>query len=76
MDENRVNEFAQKIEPRSAGERWLDCECDVCKQLDAIAHDARAWGELFEQIGHKCSVGPFFSYTREHDVKQLTIEGT
>ena len=35
---------------------WLDCECEVCKQLDAIAHDAVAWRALLDERGLQCPV--------------------
>jgi len=35
---------------------WLDCECEVCKQLDAVAHDAVAWRALLNERGLQCPV--------------------
>lgn len=34
--------------------RWLDCDCDACKRLDAIAHNQQCWLELLEATKHEC----------------------
>lgn len=54
---------------------WLGCTCDVCKQLDAIAHDLPAWNALYNQTAAQC---PQYARMRavQPDDRQLTIEET
>lgn len=55
---------------------WLCCECDVCKHLDAIAHDIPAWHALLDEKGMQC---PAYARSRNPDPwrvdTQLTCNG-
>lgn len=53
---------------------WLYCECQVCEQLDAIAHDAAAWRALLTERGMEC---PAYARNPDYwrDGEQLTRNG-
>jgi hypothetical protein len=35
---------------------WLDCNCEVCAPITALAHDKPGYDALFEQTQHKCAL--------------------
>lgn len=55
---------------------WLGCECEVCKHLDAVAHDIPAWHALLDEKGLQC---PAYARCRNPDFgrgdKQLMCNG-
>lgn len=33
---------------------WLECRCEVCAPICALAHDKPAYSELFDRTAHLC----------------------
>jgi hypothetical protein len=61
----------------TAHEVWLDCECDVCRQLAAVAQSETLFAKLYDETAKRC---PYYAaaHPGEHldDDRQLMIEGT
>lgn len=55
--------------------RWLECRCDTCKRLDAVAHSKLCWSELFEAKKHECPNYSDAIYNDVPDEKQLDMFG-
>jgi len=51
---------------------YFSCKCNVCEQLNAIAHDECAFNDLYLQIAHKC---PAYQALYVDKPEQLKLEG-
>jgi len=53
-----------------AHQRWLECNCETCLALAAVAHNKIEWEALFERTKHCCAAWP---QPRDTERRQLTF---